>query len=307
MNEFVLRTRNLTKTFKNATVLDNVNINIRKGSIYGLIGLNGAGKTTLIRLITGLSVNKSGSIELFGENEERKFNSLRSRLGCLIETPAMYPNKTGYENLEIDRIQKGIPGTNCIEKVLKMVDLEEAKGKTVRNYSLGMKQRLGIAMALLGDPEFIILDEPVNGLDPVGIIEVRELLKKLNTEYGVTILISSHILEELHQLSTCYGIIHKGKLIQEITEKELIDRCKKYLHVKVDDPAKASVIINTKLGTSNFEILPNNIIRLYDYLDKSGIVSNALIKGGISVEEINPKGDNLEQYFTKLIGGGDNA
>lgn len=307
MNEFILRTRNLTKNFKGTSVLDNVNMNIKKGQIYGLIGLNGAGKTTLIRLITGLSVKKSGSIELFGESEERKFNALRSRVGCLIETPAMYPNKTGYENLEIERIQKGIPGEKCIEKILNIVGLQEAKHKSVRNYSLGMKQRLGIAMALIGDPEFIILDEPVNGLDPVGIIEVRELLKKLNTEYGVTILIASHILEELHQLSTCYGIIHKGKLIEEITEKELTDRCKKFLHVKVDDAAKASVIINAKLGTSNFEILPSNVIRLYDYLDKPGIVTNTLIKGGISVEEINSKGDNLEQYFTKLIGGGVNA
>ncbi len=166
-----------------------------------------------------------------------------------------------------------------------------------------MKQRLGIAMALLGNPEFLVLDEPISGLDPIAIIETRELLKKLNKEAGVTILISSHILEELYQLANCYGIIHKGKLIEQITDKELEEKCKKFLHIKVDNSAKAAVILNTKLSTSSFNILPNNIIRLYDYVDSSEIVSKAFAREGVLVKELMPMGDSLEDYFSKVIGG----
>ncbi len=303
MDNFILRTFGATKIYKKLTVLDKVNMSIKKGQIYGLIGLNGAGKTTLMRVISGLALIDSGSIELFGESNTDKIQKERRRMGCLIETPALHYYKTVYENLEIERLHKGIPGKESVEKVLSLVNLSNFKNKKIKDLSLGMKQRLGIAMALLGNPEFLVLDEPISGLDPIAIIETRELLKKLNKEAGVTILISSHILEELYQLANCYGIIHKGKLIEQITDKELEEKCKRFLHIKVDNSAKAAVILNTKLSTSSFNILPNNIIRLYDYVDSSEIVSKAFAREGVLVKELMPMGDSLEDYFSKAIGG----
>jgi ABC-2 type transport system ATP-binding protein len=307
VKDVILQTYGLSKTYNGFTVLEDVNMVIKKGQIYGFIGQNGAGKTTLIRILAGLAFKSKGSIELLGEVEERKIELARHRIGCIIDTPVFYPDKTAYTNLEIERIQKGIPGKQCIEKALTMVGLWEVKKKTVRNFSLGMKQRLGIAMALLGDPELLILDEPINGLDPMGIVELREMLKKLNREYGVTILISSHILGELFHLATSYGIIHKGRLIDQLTSAELSKRCKQFIHIKVDNAAKASVIIDKKLNTSNYEVLPDNVIRLYDYLGQSGKVSTVLTMEGAAVEEIMSMGDDLETYFSKLIGGGSNA
>jgi ABC-2 type transport system ATP-binding protein len=303
LNKCIVKMSGISKIYKGIRVLDTVDMTIKKGQIYGLIGLNGAGKTTLMRVIAGLALKDSGSVELFGQSDEINIEASRSRMGCLIETPGIYVNKTAYENLEIERIQKGIAGKECIEKVLAEVGLIDVKSKKVRNFSQGMKQKLGLAMALLSEPEFLVLDEPINGLDPIAIIQIRELLKKLNVENGVTILISSHILTELHQLATCYGIIHKGKIIEQITDSELEGKCKKLLHIKVDDAAKAAVVLNTKLQTGNFEILPNNVIKLYDYLDNAGKVSKVLSGEGISVEEIMPMGDELETYFSRVIGG----
>lgn len=302
MDNFILKVSKVTKKYKNINVLNNISMTIKKGEIYGLIGLNGAGKSTLIRIITGLSAPDSGSIELFGEHEIDKVESSRRRIGAIIETPALYDNKTVYENMYINRIQKGIPGEESIEKALNILGLSEVKSKKVKTLSLGTKQRLGIAMALLGEPEFLILDEPINGLDPIKIIEIRELLKKLNVEYGVTILISSHILGELYHIANRYGIIHKGKLIEEVTLEELKDRCKKFIHIKVDNAANASVVINKKLNTSNFNVLPNNTIKLYDYIEQSGKVTEVLVKEGIVVEQIMPMGEDLEAYFSKVVG-----
>ena len=307
MNDIILKTYALGKSYGRFNALEDVNMTIRKGQIYGFIGQNGAGKTTLIRIITGLASKTRGSLELFGESQEKKIELARRRMGCIADSPAFYPEKSAYSNLELDRIQKGIPGKQCIEKALHMVGLTDAANKRVGSYSLGMKQRLGIAMALLGEPELLILDEPINGLDPIGIVEVREMFKRLNTEYGVTILISSHILSELYQLANCYGIIHRGKLIEQITAEELSNRCKKFLYIKVNDAAKASVIIEKKLTTSNYQVLPGNAIKMYDYLDAPGKVSTALATEGVAVEQIMPVGDDLETYFSKVIGGGNNA
>lgn len=303
MDENVLRTMGLVKTYKNMNALDGVNMTIKKGQIYGLIGRNGAGKTTLIRMITGLSSRTSGNIELFGECEDRKIEHVRSRVGAVVDAPGTYMNRTVYQNLEIDKIQKGIPGNHCIEKVLDMMGLMDVKDKKVKGLSLGTRQKLGIALALLGDPEFLVLDEPINGVDPIGMIEIRQLLRKLNQEKGVTILISSHILGELHQLANCYGIIHKGRLIEQMTAEELEDRCRKFVHIKVDDAAKAAVIMNSKLSTSNFEVLPDNVMKLYDYVDNTGKIAETLVKEGIELQEIMPQGDDLESYFYKVAGG----
>lgn len=307
MNSSILKLSKVTKKYKNINVLDNVTMTIKRGQIYGLIGLNGAGKSTLMRIITGLVSEDSGSVELFGEHEKDKIEHSRKRIGAIIETPALYENKTVYENIYINRIQKGIPGEDCIEKVLNMVGLNDIKDKKIKTLSLGTKQILGIAMALLGEPEFLILDEPINALDPIRIIEIRELLKRLNEEYGVTMLISSHILGELYHIANHYGIIHKGKLIEEITIDELNDRCKKFIHIKVDNAANAAVILNKKLSTLNYNVLPGNVIKLYDYIEESGKVTEILVKEGVTVEQIMPMGEDLETYFSQVIGGLENV
>ncbi|KEI07186.1 ABC transporter ATP-binding protein [Clostridium botulinum] len=302
MNNIVLRTFGITKKYKNFTALFDINITIKKGEIYGLIGLNGAGKTTLMKSIAGLVKVSNGSIELFGETNKEEINKNRKKIGCLIEEPGLYRYKSIYTNLQIQRLHKGIPGEECIEKALDLLDLKEFKNKKIKNLSVGVKQRVGIAMAILGDPKFLILDEPINGLDPIAIVEFRELLKRLNKEYGTTILISSHILEELHQLADCYGIIHKGRVIEEITDEQLKNNCREFIHIKVDDISKASVVLNNKLSTLNFEVLPNNVIKLYDYVDKSSMVCKVFIEEGILVEQFMPMGESLEEYFSKIIG-----
>lgn len=307
MDEVILKTINLTKTYKNINALDNINVTIKKGQIYGLIGMNGAGKSTLMKIITGLSSKSSGDIELFSEHEESNIEKQRRRIGSIIETPGIYMNKTVYENMQINRMNKGIPGNECIDKILNTVGLMDIKHKKLKGLSMGTKQKVGIAMALLGDPEFLVLDEPINGIDPIGIIEIRELLKTLNVQKGVTILISSHILKELYQLANCYGIIHNGRLVQEITLEELNDKCKRYVHIKVNDVSKAAVIINNELETEKFQVMPDNVIRLYDYLNDTGKVVATLVKKGVVVEEAIIKGDDLESYFSRIVGEVENV
>ncbi|CAM3918969.1 ATP-binding cassette domain-containing protein [Cohnella lubricantis] len=304
MNEYVLRTNLLTKRYKQQLALDNVDMSIRAGSIYGFIGQNGAGKSTLMKLVTGLAFQTSGSIELFGQSEEKALIEARHRIGVAIEQPALFPYMTAYENVEAHRIQRGIPGRECVAQALKLVGLGETGRKKARNFSLGMKQRLSLAVALLGDPEFLILDEPTNGLDPMGVVEMRELLRKLNRERGITILISSHILSELHQLATHYGIIHHGKLLEQLTADELQARCRTFLHIKVDAPERAAAVIERELDTNEFEVLENGAIRLYAHLERPGRVSSALAAHGLEIEQFMPMGEDLESYFTARIGGG---
>ncbi len=256
-------------------------------------------------MITGLIYPTSGEIKLFSKGNKDELGNVRKRIGALIERPAFYPHMTAYENLEAFRIEKGIPGKECINKTLKSVGIYEYRDKKVKNFSLGMKQKLALAIALLGDPEFLILDEPINGLDPMGIKEIRELLKKLNKEKNMTILISSHILGELYQLANCYGIIHKGKLIEQITLKELDEKCKRSLSIKVDDINKATTILETELSTKNFKVLPDDTIKLYDYVDNPRLVSSKLTKSNIIIDQIMPNECNLEEYFINLVGGDD--
>lgn len=303
MNEYCLKTFALSKNYGKSIILDHVNINIKKGEIYGLIGKNGAGKTTLIRLITGLSKISNGGIELFGKSNENELKMQRKRIGTLIEMPAMFDDMTAEENLEFLRLQKGIPGKKCIDEKLKKVGLTDIKNKKVKNFSLGMKQRLGIAMALLGDPEFIILDEPTNGLDPIGIVEIRELLKKINKEDGVTILVSSHALSELYNLASSYGILHKGKLVEEITKNELDEKCRKSVELKVTNTEKAVWVLETILGIDKFKVFPNGIIKVYQYINEPEIISQALSNEQIIIQQIVIKGEELETYFMNVVGG----
>jgi len=306
MSKYVLRTNKLSKKYRNDFALENVNVTIKKGEIYGFIGQNGAGKSTLLRLVTGLAFPTSGSIELFGNDNPGELTNVQKRIGAIIENPALFLNMTAYENLEVHRLQKGIPGKDCINKTLELVGLTDTGRKKAKNFSLGMKQRLGLAISLLSDPELLILDEPTNGLDPMGIVELRKLIKKLNREKGLTVLISSHILSELHLLATSFGIIHQGKLLEELTAKELDEKCRQHLKILVDDPAMAATILEQNLATTDFEVMRDGIIKLYKYLDDVRTVSRALTNNGLVIEHLSQNGDKLESYFSKLIGGAEN-
>lgn len=307
MKKVVLKTYNITKKYGEQLAVDNVNMTIKKGDIYGFIGQNGAGKTTLIRLITGLIHKSGGEIELLEANEENELNKARTMVGSLIESPSFYTNMTARENLEVSRLVRNIPGKKCIDEVLELVGLKDVEKKKVKNFSLGMRQRLGIANALMGNPKLLILDEPINGLDPMGIVEIRELLKKINKEKDMTILISSHILSELSELATTYGIISNGKLIEEITAKQLSEKCRQYIDLKVDDTARAVILLERELGISDYEVLEDSNIKVFSNLDNVGEVNSLLSRSGIIVESISVKGENLEEYFMNKVGGVLNA
>ena len=307
MKEVILKTYNITKKYGNQVAVNNVNMTIKKGEIYGFIGQNGAGKTTLIRLITGLIHKTGGEIELLGATGEAELNKSRTMVGSLIETPSFYTNMTARENLEVSRLVRNIPGKKCIDEVLELVGLKDVEKKKVKNFSLGMRQRLGIANALMGNPKLLILDEPINGLDPMGIVEIRELLKKINKEKDMTILISSHILSELSELATTYGIISNGKLIEEITAEQLAEKCRQYIDLKVDDTSRAVTLLERELGISDYEVLEDKKIKVFSNLDNVGEVNSILSKSGVIVESISIKGENLEEYFMNKIGGVLNA
>jgi ABC-2 type transport system ATP-binding protein len=307
MNDIVFSAYDLSKKYKSTVALDHVDMTIKRGEIYGLIGENGAGKTTLMRILAGLAFQTSGEIALFGTSGKNGLAKQRQRIGFIVETPAIYPDMTAVENLEVQRLQRGIPGKACIGKALQTVGLKNTGTKKAKHFSLGMKQRLGLAAALLSEPEFLVLDEPVNGLDPAGIVEIREILKKLNREYGTTILISSHMLGELYQLASCYGFIHKGKLLEQITLAQLDERCKNHLSIKVDDVPRTVSLLETRLSIKKYEVMPGSVIKIYERLDESGIVSKELIMGGILIEDMTIKGDDLESYFMRLIEGKSHA
>ncbi len=301
MTEIICQTKDLCKNYKNFHALENVNLSIKRGEIYGLIGENGAGKSTLIRILTGLAFKSSGIINLFGKTEHLQYE--RAKIGCTVEMPALYKDMTAEQNLEIQRVQRGIPDKKCISKTLELVGLNNTRKKKVNNFSLGMKQRLSLAAALLGEPEFLILDEPVNGLDPTGIIELRELLKKLAKENHVTILISSHILSELNQLATCYGFLHHGKLLRQITAVQLDEECRRHIKLKTDDTIRTATILEEKLRIKNYSVYPDNFIRIYEKLEEIHNISKTLFSSGLIVEELSIQGENLETYFENLIGG----
>lgn len=303
VSEYILRTNQLSKKYNHDYAIENINVSIKKGEIYGFIGQNGAGKSTMLRLVTGLTFPTSGSIELFGNDNPQELAQVQKRMGAIIENPALFLNMSARENLEVHRLQKGIPGKECIDKTLDLVGLKDTGKKKTKNFSLGMKQRLGLAIALLSDPEFIILDEPTNGLDPMGIVELRELIKKLNREKGLTVLISSHILSELHQLATKFGIIHRGKLLEELSSTELDEKCRHHLRIKVDDPARGATVLEKHLFTTDFEVMEDRTIKLYRHFEDVRRVSLALTNNGLVIEHLSQTGDSLESYFSKLVGG----
>ena len=303
MESIVMETKGITKKYRHNNALDNVSLKLEKGRIYGFIGRNGAGKTTLIRMITGLAFPTDGQLVLWGKTGEKELQEQRKRIGSLIEGPALYNNMTAYQNMEVQRIQKGIPDKSIIEKTLDLVGLSDTGKKRVRNFSLGMKQRLGIAIALLNTPEFLILDEPINGLDPAGIKDVRNLIKKLNREYGMTILISSHILEELYNTATDFILIDKGRIIEELSESELNERCKQHIEIKTPSTEQAIMVLQQDLNTDNFKVMPDGTIQLFEFLNDMEKVAGALAEKKILVTGLSVTGDTLEDYFLNKIGG----
>lgn len=305
--EYILKTYNLTKQYGGTVVADNVNMNIKKGEIYGFLGRNGAGKTTTLRMIMGLITPTKGEYELFGRKMGDR--EVLGRIGAIIETPGFYPNLTARENLDIHRRLMGIPNKEYIDEALEVVGLNnyDIEKKKVKKYSLGMKQRLGVARAMLHKPELLILDEPTNGLDPIGIKEMRETLIELNKKREITMLISSHILGEIQQLATNIGIIHNGKLLEEIDYKSLQKKNRHYINLKVNDDKRALAILEDEMNIRDYKVTEANTIRIYEMLDKSNNIAKALISKGIEVYEVNVMNDTLEDYFVKLTGGENNA
>lgn len=302
MEKTVLKTEHLSKYYGSNHVLDNINITIRQGDIYGLIGKNGAGKTTLMRVLTTLAEPTSGSFTFFEETRENE--KVKQRLGCLIESPAFYGNLNAYNNLKYYALQKGIVDMKQIDEALQIVGLEHTGKKKFKNFSLGMKQRLGIALAILDHPDFIILDEPINGLDPIGISEIRDTLKRLNEERNITILVSSHILSELYMLANKFCFIDHGNVIKEITKEDLDIECKKCIVIKA--PAKkTTIVLETKLNTTNYTVINKNEVRLYDNKNPK-MINKILWENGVDVEEIYKSGISLEDYFKTMIKGDEN-
>lgn len=305
MREVILETRQLTKKYNNVKALNQVNIEVRQGEIYGLVGKNGAGKTTLLRILTGQAFESEGCIRLFGESSVHELNKERRRIGAIIETPSFYPYMTAQQNLEYYRIQRGIPGKHCVEEALEEVGLSDTGNKKFKGFSLGMKQRLGLALALMNKPELLLLDEPINGLDPFGIVEIRNLLIKLNREKNITILISSHILTELSNLVTCYGFIEKGSMLKQISAEEIAKECNKYLEIKVDQVELMTALLEKKLGCTSYKVTPDYSIHIYDYLEQPSQISRLAVTNGIELNSLVVKDINLENYFIQLVGGMD--
>lgn len=299
MSEIVLELKDVTKNYGKDTVLDRINLTIFKGDIYGLIGRNGAGKTTLMKIITDLTRKTSGRIFLLSD---RSYPKNLERVGAIIEYPVAYVNFSAYQNLKILCQQKGIQDDSSIEEALAFVNLSHTGKKKFKSFSLGMKQRLGLAMALLNKPDFLILDEPINGLDPIAIIEFREILERINREKNTTILISSHILSELYLVSNRFGFIHHGKMIEEITKTELDDKCSSTLLIQTDEMNKLSVFLEDL--NLDFKVINDKQVKIKD-LDFSEIsvpnLTQQVFEAGIRINEIRRNDEDLEDYYTNLL------
>lgn len=299
--EYILELKNLTKKYGKKTVVDSVNLSVEKGHIYGLIGPNGAGKTTIMKMIAGLAEESAGSVALFGS--ETNLDASRSRMSFMLEAPYLEPSMTARENMEYIRYVRGVADKKRIDEILEFVGLDNIGKKKVAKYSLGMKQRLGIGMALLPKPELMILDEPVNGLDPEGIVEVRNMLKKLANEDGITILISSHLLSELSELCTDYAIINEGNMLECLSAEELEAKCRTYVAIQTDDIHETAAIIEQKLETKNYQVVEHDEIHLFDYVNDVKKVSKMITDGGQIITKLVVEGESLESYYLSKVGG----
>ena len=297
----LITTNELCKSYNKKLVIDHVNMHIPESSIYGFVGENGSGKTTIMRLLTGLAEPTSGSYELFGlKNNDPRIYEKRKYISAIVETTSLVPTLTAKQNIRYFELYTGIELTEeQRDELLAKVNLHDVEGKKVKNFSLGMRQRLGIALALVSKPKLMFLDEPMNGLDPEGIAELRDLLIELNQKDGITVLISSHILSELEKIATCYGFISHGKILEEITAQELKERCRKSLMVKVDNIEKAEKVIK-ELGSLDYKVSPNGEIKIYDNLKIKDVMAG-LDAAGINLLGINSSEESVEEYYLNLI------
>lgn len=300
MREHVIEARSLTKKYGSVTALKDVDITVKRGDIYGLIGDNGAGKTTFLKMLTGQIYPSGGEVRLFGAYPEKELQQNRKRSGAIVESPGFYPKLSVERNLEYYRIQKGIPGKGKVEEVLKSVGLWEKRRKKGGTLSMGMKQRLGLGIALLGEPELLILDEPINGLDPSGIVEMRNLLLKLNREKNITIIISSHILSELEQIATIYGFLSQGWLLNEITAEQLHEQCAVYLDIAVTEPEQYAALLEKKWEGISYKVLPDSSIRIKNPEMTADAYSLLAAEHKIGVLRLEQKQMMLEEYYMNL-------
>ncbi|MFT4414360.1 ABC transporter ATP-binding protein [Fredinandcohnia humi] len=301
MSETILKATNISKIYGKHKALDKVSIEIKRGMIYGLIGENGAGKSTFIRTIMGLITIDEGDIELFGETGMKGLQQARRKMGQSIETPALYPDLTSRENLQVQAANGGVSERE-IDDLLRLMNISNTGKKKVKNFSLGMRQRLAIASTLITNPEFLILDEPTNGLDPSGIVEMREIIQRLVTERGITVLLSSHLLDELSQVATHYGILHDGNLISELSREELASVTRQYIELETTEVQQAVVVLD-ELGIRDYEVINGTEINIYDQLDDVANINRSLVLANVNVTRIGTTRQKLEDYFLQLTGG----
>ena len=301
----VIQTMDLSKRYKDRWAVKHLDLRVDQGDIYGFIGQNGAGKSTTLKLLCGLARPTQGETLIFGKPV--RDSVARRRVGALIEQPGLYPDLSGRENLRLYAALLGLDSPERqVEEILKTVGLAPGEKKPVRHYSMGMKQRLGVALALLGGPDLLLLDEPINGLDPEGIREMRELLLRLNRDRGLTILVSSHILGELSKIATRYGIIQEGRMVEQITAAELEQKCADYLHLRTDQPQRAAALLERELRLTRWEMRPEGEIRIYEAVDAK-TVGQILTQAGVAVEEMGLHRQDLEDYFLERMGGTDHV
>ena len=297
--DYIMETVGLRKSYKGNVVVNDVNIHVPKGAIYGFVGPNGAGKSTVMKMILNLIQPEAGEVQLFGEKVTDQSYEVFKRVGSIIENPYFYEKMTARQNLELHCDYMGFPNKERIDEVLQMVDLQNVEGKQIRHYSLGMKQRLAIARAILAKPEFLILDEPINALDPEGIREMRNLFQRLNQEDETTIFISSHILSEVDLIADTIGIIQHGNLLAELPIEEIHKHQTEYISLQVDDVAHAATLLE-QMDITNFSVLDQEFIRIYDSNISGKVLSTALIESGVGLESLGRKQDTLEDYFFQL-------
>ena len=296
--EYLLQTKDITKKYKDVLAVDHVNISLKKGEIYGLIGRNGAGKTTLLKMLAGLANPTEGDYTIFGLSG-RKTASLRDRVGVLIENPGLFGNMSVFDNLKVKALALGVDDDDYLRELIDYVGLASAGKRPVRKFSLGMKQRLGIALTLVSHPDLLLLDEPINGLDPQGIIEIRELIEKLAKEQNITIIISSHILEELSKIATRYGVINEGRIIAEFTHEELLDSCIRLIELRPDDVGKASTVLEN-MGIKEYKTMDHRTIHIFERTGECGKIVLEMARNNVEIHGVEIKHRSLEEYYIDL-------
>lgn len=304
MNEHIIETKQATKTYGTILALDHVDIHVKKGSIYGLIGDNGAGKSTLLKLMAGHVFATSGEIYLFGRCKGKELERSRRQIGVSIEEPGFFPNMTVEKMLEYYRIQKGIPGKGRVEEILKLTGIWDKRKSKCKNLSLGQKQRLGLSIAMMGEPQILILDEPINGLDPSGIIELRKLFHRLNEEKNITILLSSHILSELQQTADTFGFLSKGQLLEEISAEKLYEKCTDYLNIKVSSPEEYAALLERNFPEEAYKVLPDKSIQIIGPKKEPEAYSRLAVEHHLAISGLEKTHASLEDYYMNLQKGG---